>query len=106
MEVQQQISLARNQAQVGKVLDVLIEGHGQAEDEDGNPIEGTISLGRSYRDAPEIDGYVIVEGEAPIGKIVPVRVTGAMTYDLVGTVDVNPQIVINSEGFVMPKTVK
>ena len=52
-----------------------MEGHG-----DG------LSLGRSYRDAPEIDGMVIVEGDAPIGAIVPVRVTGALAYDLSGTV--------------------
>jgi len=102
MALQQGISLAKNQAQVGRVLDVLIEGHGEAEDEDGNPTGGTISLGRSYRDAPEIDGYIIVEGEAPIGQIVPVRITGAMTYDLIGTVDVNPLIVISAEGMKLP----
>jgi ribosomal protein S12 methylthiotransferase len=73
MQLQQGISLERNQAQVGKTLDVLIEGKG-----DG------ISLGRSYRDAPEIDGMVIVEEELEIGKMVPVRMTGAMAYDLVG----------------------
>lgn len=98
MEVQQQISLARNQAQVGRVLDVLIEGHGMAEDEEGTASDQVISLGRSYRDAPEIDGYVLIEGEAPVGEIVPVRITGAMTYDLVGTVDVNPLIVIGPDG--------
>ncbi|MBI5012156.1 MAG: hypothetical protein HZC06_05115, partial [Methylocystis sp.] len=37
------------------------------------------SMGRSYRDAPEIDGMVIVEGEVPVGEIVPVRISGAMT---------------------------
>ncbi len=87
MAVQQKISLQRNQSQVGRILDVLIEGHAAVTDEDGNPTGSTISLGRSYRDAPEIDGYVMVEGEAPIGEIVPVRITGAMLYDLVGTVD-------------------
>jgi ribosomal protein S12 methylthiotransferase len=73
MEKQQPISLERNQALVGKTLDVLIEGHG-----DG------ISLGRSYRDAPEIDGMVIVEGEIPIGQMTAVRINGAMVYDLTG----------------------
>ena len=73
MELQQGISLERNQSFVGKNLDVLIEGHG-----DG------ISIGRSYRDAPEIDGLVIVEDELPIGEIVPIRITGAMVYDLTG----------------------
>jgi ribosomal protein S12 methylthiotransferase len=94
MELQQGISLARNQALVGQTLPVLIEGHGEAEDEDGNPVDELISLGRSYRDAPEIDGYVFVEGELPVGEIVPVRVTGAMVYDLVAAVETRPGQVI------------
>ena len=73
MELQQGISLARNRAQVGRTLDVLIEGCG-----DG------LSVGRSYRDAPEIDGLVLIEGELPVGEMVPVRITGAMEYDLIG----------------------
>lgn len=77
MQAQQRISLERNQAQVGKTLPVLVDGHG-----DG------LSIGRTYRDAPEIDGLVIVEGEVPLGEIVPVRITGAMTYDLTGMVEV------------------
>lgn len=73
MTLQQAISLERNQGFMGKTLDVLFEGYG-----DG------VSIGRSYRDAPEIDGLVIVEGPAPLGEILPVRITGAMTYDLTG----------------------
>lgn len=94
MEVQQGISLKKNQALVGKTIDVLVEGHGEGEDEDGEPTGDTLSLGRSYRDAPEIDGYVIVEGELPVGEIVPVRVTGATTYDLIATVDTGGPIVV------------
>ncbi|HLU09412.1 MAG TPA: 30S ribosomal protein S12 methylthiotransferase RimO [Oceanobacillus sp.] len=94
MELQQGISLKKNQTFVGKTIDVLVEGHGQPEDEEGNLLEGALSLGRSYRDAPEIDGYVIVEGELPVGEIVPVRVTGATAYDLIATVDVGSPIVI------------
>ncbi|MCA9893970.1 MAG: 30S ribosomal protein S12 methylthiotransferase RimO [Anaerolineae bacterium] len=105
MAVQQNISLAKNQSFVGKTLDILVEGHGAAEDEDGNSIDQIISLGRSYRDAPEIDGYVLVEGELPPGEIVPVRITGATTYDLLATVDLNqPQIIqpgqVISEGMI------
>ena len=38
---------------------------------------------------------VLVEGELPVGEIVPVRITGAMPYDLVGTVDTNdPQVIM------------
>ncbi len=89
MAHQQGISLARNQALVGKTLNVLVEGHAQGEDDDGNDA-GIVSLARSYRDAPEIDGYVVVDGELPPGEIVPVHITGATTYDLMATVDVNP----------------
>ncbi|MCS6836696.1 MAG: 30S ribosomal protein S12 methylthiotransferase RimO [Anaerolineae bacterium] len=94
MAVQQGISLAKNQALVGQTLSVLVEGHGQAEDEDGQTLEAAISLGRSYRDAPEVDGYVLVEGELPIGEIVPVRITGATVYDLIATVETGGPIVI------------
>lgn len=94
MELQQNISLKKNQAQVGKIMPILVEGHGTPEDEDGEAMEGMLSLGRSYRDAPEIDGYVIVEGELPVGEIVPVRITGATTYDLIATPDLGGPIVI------------
>lgn len=85
MEIQHQISLEINQTFIGKTLDVLIEGHGEAQ-ADGSRKKSHISLGRSYRDAPEIDGYVIIENHAPIGEIVPVRITGALPYDLNGII--------------------
>jgi ribosomal protein S12 methylthiotransferase len=77
MLTQQDISLRKNQLQIGRTLDVLIEGQGEVEG--GGEL---ISLGRSYRDAPEIDGMVIVEGELPVGKIARVQVNGALVYDL------------------------
>jgi len=73
MAVQQPISLAKNQTFVGQALEVLIEGQG-----DG------LSVGRSYRDAPEIDGLVLVQDELPVGELLPVRITAALEYDLVG----------------------
>lgn len=73
MELQQHISLEKNQQFVGKTLPVLVEGYGD-----------NISIARSYRDAPEIDGLVLVPGELPLGEIVPVQIDGAMTYDLTG----------------------
>lgn len=73
MALQQRISLASNKAQLGRVLDVLVEGSS-----DG------LTVGRSYRDAPEVDGYVIAEEVLPIGQITPVRITGAVEYDLMG----------------------
>jgi len=73
MELQQSISLQINQSYIGKILEVLIEGENNG-----------IAIGRSYRDAPEIDGLVLVEGRAKIGSIIPVRITGALEYDLTG----------------------
>ncbi len=96
MELQQGISLKKNQALVDKTLDILVEGHGMGEDESGEDTGTVISLGRSYRDAPEIDGYVLVEGELPVGEIVPVRITGATTYDLLATVDMLEPIVVEA----------
>lgn len=73
MEIQQAISLAKHRALLGQTLDVLIEGQDEG-----------ISVGRSYRDAPEIDGLVIIRASLPVGRIVPVRVVEALEYDLIG----------------------
>ena len=94
METQQSISLQRNQSQVNRILDVLVEGYADVQDDEGNPTGEIISLGRSYRDAPEIDGYVMIQGEVPTHEIVPVRITDAMAYDLIGTVDLNTPTII------------
>lgn len=75
MLLQESISLANNQTWVGKTLPVLIEG-----------FQDNYSIGRSYRDAPDIDGLVFIQGKAPIGEIIPVQITDAMTHDLVGIV--------------------
>lgn len=74
MSTQQNISLQINQSYVGKTLDVLVEG-----------FDNGVTIGRSYRDAPEIDGLVLAEGKAEIGEIVKVKISGAMAYDLSGT---------------------
>jgi ribosomal protein S12 methylthiotransferase len=71
---QQEISLAKNEQFIGRTLEVLIEGTG-----DG------ISVGRSYRDAPEVDGTVIVLDELPANEFATVRITEALEYDLMGT---------------------
>jgi ribosomal protein S12 methylthiotransferase len=71
MRLQQKISLEKNEAWVGRDLDVLVE----------DTKEGWL-IGRSHRDAPEIDGLVFVQGEGTPGAIVTTRVTGAEHYDL------------------------
>jgi ribosomal protein S12 methylthiotransferase len=81
MIAQQRISLARNQAQVGRTLEVLVEGHGELTGH-----EGPVSIARSYRDAPEVDGLVVIAGTLPPAKIARAHITGAMEYDLLGEV--------------------
>ena len=69
---QEKISLEINQSFIGRTLEVLIEGNG-----DG------ISAGRSYRDAPEIDGLVMFDEVLPPGRLVNGRITGALIHDLI-----------------------
>ena len=82
MALQQPIAGARNAAWVGRIVDVLIEQE--------HPGTGEM-IGRCARFAPEVDGEVRVQpGEGGLsaapGTLVPVRITGADTYDLIGTV--------------------
>jgi ribosomal protein S12 methylthiotransferase len=82
MALQQPIAAARNAAWVGRIVDVLIEQE--------NPSTGEM-LGRCARFAPEVDGEVrVLPGEGGLcaapGTMVPVRITAANTYDLVGEV--------------------
>ncbi|MBE9046284.1 30S ribosomal protein S12 methylthiotransferase RimO [Pleurocapsales cyanobacterium LEGE 10410] len=77
MLVQQSIAAAKNQAYVGKQVDVLIEQE--------HPGTGQL-VGRSPQFAPEVDGLVYVRGEASLGSIVPVDITAADVYDLYGEV--------------------
>lgn len=73
MELQQGISLANNNALVGRELDVLVEASAASG-----------AQGRSYRDAPEVDGTVQISGAASPGDLVRVRITEARPYDLIG----------------------
>jgi len=83
MAAQQPISLKKNQGDLGKVVDVLIEQE--------NPSSGEL-IGRSARFAPEVDGLVYVQGDAPLGTIVGVEITDADIYDLYGSVVPNPKL--------------
>ena len=75
METQQPISRARNERRLGQVVDVLIEGT-----EDGR------TFGRSYAEAPDVDGKVYLEhaGKLSPGTYVPVRMIRAEEYDMIG----------------------
>ena len=85
MEVQQPISLKKNQGEVGKVVDVLIEQE--------HPSTGEL-IGRSARFAPEVDGLVYVQGDTPLGTIARVEITAADIYDLYGSVVPSPLSVV------------
>ncbi|MCA9876776.1 MAG: radical SAM protein, partial [Thermomicrobiales bacterium] len=80
MELQQGISLRRNQSLVGQKLQVLIEAVGEAEDEAGNT--EPITVGRARRHAPEVDGMVFIPGALPVGDLVDLEITAAGPYDL------------------------
>jgi len=79
MEVAQQVSIIRNRRMVGREIDVLVESLGETEDGE----RSGISVGRSYRDAPEVDGLVLLEGDFQPGTFVRAKVTSSMAYDLV-----------------------
>jgi len=76
MGLQQEIAQRWGRRQVGRTVDVLVEGVGE---------EGIV-IGRTRWDAPEVDGLVLAEGMARVGEIVPVRITAASVYDLWGEV--------------------
>ncbi len=80
MELQQEIAFERAQDQVGRQLTVLIEG---------KLTEENAYIGRSYMDAPNVDGYVFVTTDEELlsGDFVQVRITGAAEYDLIGEID-------------------
>ncbi|MBD2566682.1 30S ribosomal protein S12 methylthiotransferase RimO [Anabaena lutea] len=77
MALQQPISLKKNQQEVGKTVDVLIEQE--------NPESGEL-IGRSGRFSPEVDGQVYIKGESRLGTIVPVQIQSADAYDLYGQI--------------------
>lgn len=76
MELQSQLALEKKQALIGKTLDVLVEGVDEEQD---------ILIGRSYRDAPEIDGLVVANGRAAVGDLTSVEIEGVGPYDLFGS---------------------
>jgi ribosomal protein S12 methylthiotransferase len=86
MLVQQQIAFARNDQQVGRTIDVILD----------QPVEGerNVWLGRSVADAPDVDGLVFVTGDQhrlKAGDIVPVEIVASQEYDLVGVAAGKPR---------------
>lgn len=79
MELQEEVIIDKNDSMKSQVLYAFIEG--KVADEN-------VYVGRTYRDAPNIDGYIFInsEHEFMTGDIVKVKVTGAYEYDLIGEV--------------------
>lgn len=77
MELQEEIIFDKNEEMKGRELWVMIEGKVDAEN---------AYVGRTYRDAPDIDGYVFVNTDETLmtGDFVKVKITGAYEYDLIG----------------------
>ncbi|MBR7089408.1 MAG: radical SAM protein, partial [Lachnospiraceae bacterium] len=77
MELQQAVSFDLNESHVGEVLEVLVEGYLP---------EDMIYVGRTYRDAPGVDGLFFLEADKELmtGDIVKAKVTQALGYDLSG----------------------
>jgi ribosomal protein S12 methylthiotransferase len=77
MALQQRISADKGKEKIGKIMDVIVEG---------KLPEDNIWIGRSYMDAPGVDGYVFLNsaGNYMSGDIIKVRITGSKEYDLMG----------------------
>ncbi len=77
MELQQEIAFDKAESMVGRELEVMIEGQVAGEN---------AYIGRTYRDAPDVDGYIFINTEETLisGDFARVRVTGALEYDLIG----------------------
>lgn len=79
VNIQQDISLAKNKEKIGQTISVLIEGKEQSSPE--------VYYGRTQADAPEVDGTILVSGNGlSSGDIVSVKITHAYEYDLIGEV--------------------
>ncbi|MFN0148718.1 MAG: 30S ribosomal protein S12 methylthiotransferase RimO [Dehalococcoidia bacterium] len=80
MRQQQMVAAKQAKRFIGRTLPMLVEGSG--EDEDGLPV----AAGRTYREAPEVDGLVFARGQAAPGSRVLVRIDETAEYDLFGTI--------------------
>ena len=80
MELQQEISMDKGNDKIGAVVEVMIEG--KVADENAY-------VGRTYGDAPKVDGYIFVNTDTELmsGDFARVHVTGALEYDLIGELE-------------------
>ncbi len=81
MSLQAKISEMRHKELEDKTLDVVIEGYSEN--------DKTLAFGRSYREAPEIDGNIFIENvkNIPVGEIVRVKITQGFAYEIVGELE-------------------
>ena len=79
MELQQEIAFELAEGMVGKVVMAMVEG--KVADEEAY-------VARTYKDAPDVDGYIFINTEEPLmtGDFVKVLVTGSYEYDLIGEI--------------------
>lgn len=79
MELQEEVIFDKNETLTGTQMYAFIEG--KVADENAY-------VGRTYRDAPNVDGYIFINTEQELmsGDIVKVRITGAYEYDLIGEI--------------------
>ena len=82
MALQQEISIDKSAQMVGKTIDVMVEGY---------IAEENTYVGRSYKDAPNVDGMVFFECDRELmsGDFVSVKITGSTEYDLMGIMEEN-----------------
>ena len=83
MRLQQEIAFENAANMVGKIVEAVIEGRITDADDD----DGLSYVARTYKDAPDIDGYVFVTGvkrELMTGDYIKVLITGSNEYDLIG----------------------
>ena len=79
MELQQEIAFDKAEMMIGRVIPVMIEGH--------IPDENAY-VGRTYMDAPGIDGNIFITTDEDMmsGDFCFVKITGALEYDLIGEI--------------------
>jgi ribosomal protein S12 methylthiotransferase len=97
MEVQQEVTRKRNAAQLGRTLPVLVESVPQRLRATGHKhsihkLAEFRAAGRSYREAPEVDGMVLIKQIVEPGTIVPVTITDSFVYDLGGEADLTGEV--------------